>query len=281
MKNLNLKSVLALCAILISFVMCDHLFGHGTTATMAGTTMAGVFPTGAGHRMREVFKKYNDMYNPIIGKDPVTGKIKRKQNFILEPSYMRLEWIFSNTKSSYTLSPAKQLNTDSVTEQKIDRNDLFIGVSLSAFIAKVTRVSPAKHILQTYPNATIFGATEAAELATLYNGRLQFKVGTKVNCEAIDMANFLHIPETQQSSATNYSAYSLTGTEFVLPSEWRFRGDANNSLEVSIDPYPGIIWESLQATYPGTDNKGILKIQGFLVKNFCTSQSITDSLEGN
>jgi hypothetical protein len=186
---------------------------------------------------------------------------------IIQPnSYLRLEKAITNSSSELSFD-VKKIGNEAVTERKLDRNDKFIMTALALFIAKREIAKPGKTVLQSYPNATHFGANAGftvGDLEVIYNGEFEYKVGSTTNIEALPTSQFRVVPETQQSAAGNFSKSDGMMGVIDFPAQYTIHGNKSNELGLKMRYFAGI---QVAATEAGFENVVVLMPLGFLVKN--------------
>lgn len=131
---------------------------------------------------------------------------------IVTPGYIRLENELINGKPKYDFQILRDTNSDSVTEQKLDRNDKFLATHLGLFLIHrggtipnsdpEEKYEPGLEVLQTYPNPTIF-SDKSIFLESIYNGKISIMVGQTKYVEALDTRRFRYVPTAQQLTVTN------------------------------------------------------------------------------
>ena len=137
---------------------------------------------------------------------------------------LRLEALLANS-ALYTFQVNDNQNK-LVTEIRLRQGDAFIPTKIGMYIKKAgTSTSPTDaeqtvSILRTYPNSTIFtAASEAANLAALYNSRLITTVNSVNLTEFIDTTQFLRVGVAQQGLVVSQLATPVTPAAY-LRDEW-------------------------------------------------------------
>jgi hypothetical protein len=194
-----------------------------------------------------------------------------------EPSFLRIEKTLVDGQGSYDFNLKVESGMIG-TERKLDRNDVFCATHLCVYLIKQKTAEIGKEVPQTYPNQQVFTSASAYDLTDLqaiYNGFMWIKTEQTVNAEAIPMLKFLHIPETQQSSAANYSqfkieehAYYPGGIVFV------FKGWSSIEIKIQFPTWSGI---TLQTGESGYVTKLVFMPFGFLLKSAIQQSSIQQS----
>lgn len=165
---------------------------------------------------------------------------------------LRLEAALS-TSGSYTF----QVNANQqqiITELRLRAGDAFIPSSIGVYLKKAGSATPTDAqqttaALHTFPNPTIFtGTNEAANLQSIYNGKLQFQVNSTNLTETLDTRRYYRVGEAQQGLGT--STYDVTNNpnNKYLASQWNvadygmmtfhqsiaLNGQANNTIILSL-----------------------------------------------
>lgn len=203
-------------------------------------------------------------------------------NKSISPSFLRLEQETVNTPAlNFTISADTRIINE--TEQRLQRNDLFIATEIGFFIKKVLSGVHGNSQLYTYPNAIEFADNSTtflgADLEALYNGSFQFKTGSTVTVEALETQRFRKVPmlaEGSPVSATITSADAVAINRIVadpkgpddgyhrLDSFLQFLGKDQHALTLNI---PDGSQMKIAHTASNTDVFCVLMFRGILVKN--------------
>lgn len=205
------------------------------------------------------------------------------------PSFLRIEQTLNSTNGSYNFN----LKVDSgtiATENKLDRNDIFVTEGIMLGISAQTPATQGKEVIQTYPNSVVFAAANvtglvAADLEAIYNGYLKLKIGSKVNIEKLPLLHFRRVPVTQQASVVAATAAipssGFANSEFGMetlsykPGTLIYlRGTDNIELNVTFPTYAGM---SIQNTgYPASltviQTKLVMLLYGYLIVGGANAQ---------
>jgi len=195
----------------------------------------------------------------------VMQKAKELNGGIPSPSYLRIEQTLNNTKSRYDFN-LKAIGGEAVTEVKLDRNDLFVVSDIAVYLLCQTDAKIGKDVLQSYANKVIFAAAngfDPDDLETIYNGFFTLKIGSTVNIEKMSMQNFRFVPQTQQSSTSNKSQYTLIEASFKLGSLLYLYGTMDINATIEIPTFNGI---QIAAVTSGITNKIVFHPYGYLAK---------------
>lgn len=119
-----------------------------------------------------------------------------------EPSKIRLELPIKNGKGQYVFDP-KNMPVDNVVTFGLNRNDVFVPNTMQFFLAiydKTTRVETLYTFAPindgTKPSAYPVGF-ETEAINALYQGNVQWMIGSEAMWNAYPMENFHKVPETQ------------------------------------------------------------------------------------
>lgn len=141
---------------------------------------------------------------------------KKYAGMIISPGKLRIEQAIVNGKSTYTFPVTKDANSDTVTEEKLDRNDSFMVTDMGLFLMKRLSTKTGGEVLQTYPNPVAIPDDStnflAADLEVFYNGKLSMKEGQTVFIERFPTERFRVVPDAQQASGAFY-AINASGAE--------------------------------------------------------------------
>jgi hypothetical protein len=183
------------------------------------------------------------------------------------PGYLRLE---TTIKNSQNILSFKTFEGDGAsvypTERRLDRNDAFIATEVGFFLLRqdVANVK-TNGLLNTYVNLTTFAAAAGftpADLNAIYQGRLSITINKVKKVPDIDLQRFLHIPETQQTGATNYDQRKYKDGFINLTPQVIIDGSGTNELEVAWPSYAG--WQGASVT-AGTEHRAVLYFRGLFV----------------
>ena len=211
------------------------------------------------------------------------------KGFAEQPSYLRRHSAITNTKSKHELSfnntviSATGSNAD-VTEVGIEDGDLFIATAIGFFLTVTNTANKgANSRLFTYPNAVAFpnvtGAVspnvnfQRADLNIVYNGKLSFAVAGTTHIERIQLADFLDIPETQQTADTNLDQFNLEASLMPLKQPIFLHG--GNEQQRFIAELPQFDGNLMEHTTKGVtaSHKMVLIVKGLLIKGAAGSNS--------
>jgi hypothetical protein len=102
-----------------------------------------------------------------------------------------------------------------------------------------------------------------ADLKAIWHGWLSIEIGRVKKMVAFDTQRFLHVPETQQTGATNYDQKVGKKDGFVrLTPQIVLDGSGTNDLSVTFPSFNG--WSGASVT-AGTQHRLCLYFRGLLV----------------
>ncbi len=148
-------------------------------------------------------------------------------------SYLRLETqLINGVNTIKFLTYAGDSASVLPTERRLDRNDKFAITRLGFFLLKQPD-GKSNGELCAYPNYTQFAtAGLAADLESIYHGKLNITIGGKRIVNGLDMQRFRKVSQTQQSAATNYDMSNLYDKLTPITPNLNIDGSANNEIEV-------------------------------------------------
>lgn len=174
----------------------------------AGTIAGVVGQLGLTNAYNKAFEECVAAY---IG-DPQNPQMSRAQAIeqvnqaVLSQSYLRLEIALAQTQNLYTLQILNNQTNGGVatrpTEQRLAQQDSFFASSIGIYLAKAASATDSAFPLQTFPDPVTF-ATGAASLYTVYNGKYNININNSTIVPAFPLSEFLQIPQTQLTAATN------------------------------------------------------------------------------
>lgn len=186
---------------------------------------------------------------------------ERVSNAVMSQSELRLEQLLTNTATVFKfpiLVNATGAAPIRPTEIRLNYQDAFYCTNVAIYIASATSSTAVNFAPQTYPNPVTF-ATGAASLYALYNGQFQIAINKSVIVPAYPMMNFLQIPQTQLTAATNSPNSQFDPAQVAL---WQpsinFIGQKQNDISINL---PGPITTIDANTYC------IIKFMGVLAQN--------------
>ena len=197
----------------------------------------------------------------------------------ISDSYLRSDYSLTNGVTNISIEFLKQNKTTAyTTDNLLDRNDVFCVThwALRIYQAANTTAGRSAANLQTYPNATHFANTTAANLFKLYNGGLSVTIDNFTYYTAYDCNRFLFIPTAQQGENTaavissmdaitayplDYSERSENGGFALLYSTFNIAGNSKNTIALNMADAT-----ALEPTIGPNLNYVSLTCRGFLVQ---------------
>lgn len=187
----------------------------------------------------------------------------------LSQSEIRLEVELNvlNTVFTFGVTP-NQANTTGVnfnTENRLQLQDSMVVSEYGIFTAQPTSRTDTAYTLNTYGNANVFAAADAAALNTDFysNGSLQVKVNNDVIVPYRGLYNHLYIPQTQQVAALGAAAVhsQIRGAEDGFVTQ-----EPNFVLIGSKNSVPQIVLPSALASAAAFE-RCVLIFRGILAQN--------------
>jgi hypothetical protein len=130
---------------------------------------------------------------------------------VLTQSYLRFEIALSTTQTQYQFDTLvnENLNTNFVTQQKLNLQDAFLASSIGFYIGDAASNSISETVvpLYTYPDPTVFsGANVATSLQTIYSASMSLTVNQRTIVPSWDLYKHCFQPITQ----TGYDPTGVT-----------------------------------------------------------------------
>ena len=192
---------------------------------------------------------------------------------VLSQSYLRLEVALSTTVTNYQfpvlVNDVSSSNTQSFsTEQRLNLQDAFVVSSLGFFVAVPGSATAVNYQLCTYPNTTVFSASNTAtSLFNWYNSSLTLTVNNKVIVPAYDLYRHYSVPQQQQTTDADYTSSGIdyrdqqSGADsgfYPIEPAWVLVGSKQNQLQVQLPA-------SMAAVE--SNSRAILILRGHLAQN--------------
>ncbi len=180
-------------------------------------------------------------------------------------SFLRLEQPINTTQNAFEFPIQTNVQGNSgvvrSTERRLAQQDAFYVARMQFYIANASSATATNFPLYTYPSPTIFtGTGEAAGLQTIYNGMLRLTMNGVVVQPGFPMSNFLNVPQTQKTAATNSPIDEINGVDaFSFQPNPVLIGSNNNQLVVVL---PSAITGTLTA-----NDYMVIILQGILAQN--------------
>lgn len=195
---------------------------------------------------------------------------------VISAHQLRVEAPISNNANTYELKILEDTQAGIKTEIRLNKNDMMYvtGIGLALYNRKAINDPSAStetiEPLQTYPNQTYFAASVLhvpGHLEVFYKGDLSLKIGNTVFIPKLSTDKFKYVPQTQQSAATNKSQYTNDDLIKELASHYRIKGTDQIEFNLNVKTIAGLLAAADTTTSPNTENRVVLLLDGFLVKN--------------
>jgi hypothetical protein len=190
----------------------------------------------------------------------------RKEGYIVSPGFVRVEQAIVNGKTVYTFPVTKDANSDTVTEEKLDRNDKFHVSHMGLFLMKRLSTKTGIEVLQAYPNILEFADVSStflgADLEVFYNGKLAVKVGQTVWIEKMDTRRFRSVEEVQQAAASTKSSAKEHSGFIELTPQILLDGNEKNEIKIEAPVHSSAL---VAHTTASTSNYLVMMFRGFLI----------------
>lgn len=158
--------------------------------------------------------------------------------FGIEKGVVRLEQAVT-TQSILKFDPRQvSINQNLYPLSKgVDDNDVDIVLRTGLFCDIRPNTTPQLPVvLQTYPNAQAFAdLTTVSNVEAFYNGVLGYKVGQTLVNQGLDTQIFRKVPQTQQTTATNYSQGSIAENCIDVNPAFVISGKADNLFTLDLN----------------------------------------------
>lgn len=127
-------------------------------------------------------------------------------NGVLTQSYLKLIQPLTTGQSVFNFPVLKNESVNGIgqraDEKRLNQQDSFFVSNAAFYIAKGSSATATNLLPNTYPNAITY-PTGSAQLYQVYDGFVQIVINQSVIGPGFDMINFLQIPQTQLTGATN------------------------------------------------------------------------------
>lgn len=137
------------------------------------------------------------------------------QEALLTQSYLRFEINLSTTQTRYQFDTLvnENLNTNFVTQQKLNLQDAFVCSSIGFYIGLASSANATETVvpLYSYADPTIFSTANAAtSLQTVYGGQMSLTVNQRQIVPSWDLYKHYYVPITQTgNNPTGVTAATL------------------------------------------------------------------------
>jgi len=164
-------------------------------------------------------------------------------------SFLRLDTqLINGINTIKFLTSTGDLSTVLPHERRLDRNDSFLADRLGFLVCKQPD-GKSNGQLHAYPNLQDFSAAVAADLESIFMGKLNITIAGKRIVNGLDMQRFRKVPETQQSAATNYDQSDLYKKLTPITPHLIIDGSANNEIEIVYPSHAGWAAGTAPATF--------------------------------
>jgi hypothetical protein len=229
--------------------------------------MRGSIPAVSG-RGRSIYDAVKSDYDSKFGKGATT----------ITQSFLRLESGVLGTTGSISFAVRNNENASGatsvrVTETRLAPTDNFLATEVGFYIYKTASAGATgtKIALNTFPNSLVYtGSGEAANLQSLYNGKLGVKINGRQIVENWDLLRHYRVGNAQKgiltaASGTGNSWDSSTWDAasygfFPLTPQIEFRGQSKNEVKIDLP-------ESIALAGTSSDNIAVLVFRGLLIQN--------------
>lgn len=178
-------------------------------------------------------------------------------------SYLRQSQVIQNNVSQYKFGLVSQQNNFSLPDQFLKVTDGFYAYALGFFLMKEVDADTGTGVLQTYPNATVFGA-QAGDLEVFYNGSYSIQINQTVVVQDAPM-KMHRVANTTLQSASNTLSESHVDDGFVeLEPNLKLAGTQKIEIAVNIPTFSGI---DIESGVGGTSYKLVCMPLGFSLPN--------------
>lgn len=164
-----------------------------------------IFTNSIGERMQ-----YENALKSLKGNSNISQTAL--DNCVLTQSYLRSIVALNNTQNRFQLPVLSNQTGSGVAvrpdEQRLNQQDAFYVSKINVYIFNS---SGYNWVPKTYPSTAAF-TTGAASLYALYNGKISIEINNSTIVPGYPMLNFMQIPQTQFTAATNSPVDQFDGT---------------------------------------------------------------------
>lgn len=156
----------------------------------------------------------------------------------LTQGYLRFEQLLTTGVNQITFPVLNNVGSSAgirPTEARLALQDAFYAAGFSVFLSKAANATTAAMPLFSWPNPVTFttGGAAPAPLLTFYNGYLNIQVSGINILPKYPLTDFLDIPATQLTAATNSPLDQFVGSERIaLQPNPVFIGQQNPTINV-------------------------------------------------
>jgi hypothetical protein len=270
-KFLTISSLLTfLIVAVVTFIATSDANVSALTAGIFTSAFAGIgMPKGS-------FSDFAGL-NGDAGQVIVMTNDRKRANFMVQKkelkasadnfsqSYLRLEAVLSTASNEIRFELAKNDGNSYPTENRLDKNDVFVADEIGLFILKQDVANKKTNgLLSTYPSIVDYTAAQQQDILAIYQGFLKFTLGDVVKVRSMEVLQFLQVPETQKTSATNFDQKTANSGFCNITPGIRLDGTGTNEIVLKFPSYNAWAGNSAVA---GTEHRIVLMLKGFLATN--------------
>ncbi|MDX2248231.1 MAG: hypothetical protein SF052_15720 [Bacteroidia bacterium] len=185
-------------------------------------------------------------------------------NRIISPAFLRQDYALLDNKSQYEFSFLADTGKVDLPQKLLTRTEQFEITQVGVFLLNEKTAKPGSGVLQTYPNATVFGGGVIEDLETIYNGKLSVNVNNVKILDGFPMRRFRSVPDTLKSAGNTESSYKPDSGLVDLPPKIRFVGNNQNSIVIDFPSYSLI---DITTATAGEAFKLVVYLSGFLISS--------------
>ena len=192
----------------------------------------------------------------------------------LSQSYLRSEVALGTQgKIKFNLQEGKNGSGILITEKRLALNDEFVVTHFSLSLKKIASDTPtdlqqANALLYTWENPTIFSGTNAANMASVYNGSLSWTINRKQFIPQFPVRAFRRVPTTQTGTDVGYTSSGVNtvdgfenGLFGFYPSE-PTKIDGRQTIDLEVDLGTSVTFDDASNTY-----YAVFEARGYLIVN--------------
>ena len=125
-------------------------------------------------------------------------------NAVLSQSFLRLIQPVTVNLNQFSFPVQVDQPTVNPGEKRLEKQDAMFVSNLAFYIGKGASATDVSYPFQTYPNPVTFpNGSASGGLYTLYNASMQLTINKSIIIPGYPMKNFMQIPQTQLTAATN------------------------------------------------------------------------------
>lgn len=209
-------------------------------------------------------------------------KFYANQGTAPEQGLIRIETPLQNGKGHYEFDIKKDSSLLSPSERSMDQWDIFCVTSLMIGLRVEQVAKPGFAPLLTYAFLGDAGITsqkgfDTNDIEAFYNGTFSMQTNQVKNIENLALNNFLYVPETQPSGATQKAQCDLSSVKLVLPESVIFAGTTKHNLAVDF-PYTAssVFYAEGESSYTDYQPKIVFEAHGYTIKGGASAEYKVD-----